>query len=106
MKCFVLMANGAVANLEATFSNPKDFANFQSIVGGDIEVVAVLYDDKPATLLVNEDGIQQGLVPNARATLLYWTATIQGSTGADFDPLDGPLIHGNAILLPVDKRRL
>ena len=105
MKALVLSAaGGLVHSVELDFTT--DFEKIQQLVGGDIEVVTVLWNDKPATLCVNEEGAPRHLQPNARATALYWTATIKGITGVPFSPLTDPLIYGNAVLFPVDKRRL
>lgn len=83
-------------------------------VGGPVELASVLFNGSPATLAVNEVGasidakINPGgqLPANARATAIYWTATIIGRTGAPFNPLTMPMIHGTAVLIERDKRTL
>lgn len=104
MKAYIIHHSGQVATRELDPS--KDFETCQGLVEGYVEVVSVLVNKKPSTMYVNEDGIAQGLPVNARATAIYWTATIQGVTGTPFDPLRDPLIHGTVVLFPVDKRRL
>lgn len=66
--------------------------------GGIVERVHVLFEGNRCDMLVDEDGVAKNLPINARASLVYWTATHDGRTGAKFDPLHGPLIHGRAIL--------
>lgn len=63
------------------------------------ERVHVIFNDKPTLMLVGENSARRGMAPNARASLIYWTATCKGITGAKFDPLQGPMIYGTAILL-------
>ncbi len=93
----------------------KDFSRYaKEYIGGPTELVAVLYNGQPATMIVNEVGASTdpdinptGQLPiNARATAIYWTATIKGITPVPFNPLADPMIHGPAILIEVDKRRL
>lgn len=92
----------------------KHVPRFKAHVHGNIELVSVIYDGKPATMLVNEVGaatdpsINPGgqLPPNARATAIYWTATIIGVTRIPFEPLTAPMIHGNVVLIEKDKREL
>lgn len=73
------------------------------------ELVAVLHENGFATMLVAENARllpDHACIANARATAIYWTATIIGRTGLKFDPLQDPLIWGPAILIDVDKRTL
>lgn len=91
---------------------PRD--KMRAIVGGEIEYAAVLFNDRPATMVVNEIGAsfdkrinpKGPLQPNARATAIYWNATIRGRTGVTFEPLMMPMIHGTVLLLERDKRKL
>lgn len=104
MKAYTISPNGTV--LVHNDFKYSDINLLQSIIGGYVEYVSVWYDGKPATLIVNEDGLTKGLPPNARATSIYWTATILGKTGVAFNPLTDPLIVGNAVLLPISKSDL
>lgn len=74
----------------------------QQIVGcpqcSYVERVSVWFQDKPAEMYVNEEGLIHHLPINARATAIYWTATILGRTPVPFDPLRDSVIHGTAIL--------
>jgi hypothetical protein len=66
--------------------------------GGCTERVSVLFDGQICDMIVDESGAVNGLPINARASLIYWTATCQGKTGAAYVPLVGPLVHGRAVL--------
>ena len=111
MKVHVIQPDGVVRDVELIGLDKPSLRNF---VGGDIEYVAVLFNGKPATMIVNEIGAvrnseinQTGpMQPNARATAIYWTATIIGRTGVHFNPLKDPMIHGTAVLVEIDKRNL
>lgn len=113
MKMHTINPDGSVIDWDYKYSidMPKTLG---LIVGGPIEYVSVLYNDKPATLVVNEVGASLDpainpkgqLPPNARATSIYWTATIRGITGGSFAPLGMPLIHGTVVLIEKDKREL
>lgn len=105
MKAHTIQPNGQVIDSELT---KVDFELLRDYVGGDVELVAVLFNGQPATMIVNETGaIKTPPLPiNARATAIYWTATIKGITPAQFNPLSDPMIHGPAMLLEIDKRKL
>lgn len=112
MKMYVIHPEGQVQQAEvgryALMAMGRQFCE------GPVELVSVLFDGKPATMLVNEIGASadpelnpKGLLPaNARATAIYWTATIQGVTGMPFDPMKAPMIHGTVVLVDMDKRQL
>lgn len=115
MKAHIIQVNGDVIsydNWPENIDERKD--TLKQIVGGDLEYVAVLYEGEPATMIVNELGAVADpetnpgglLAPNARATAIYWTATITGRTGADFKPLSAPMVHGHAVLIEKSKREL
>ena len=119
MKAMLIQPGGDVSNIE--LPGTHDWPAFSAAarehlkIGDDmLELVAVIFDGKPATLLISEVGASKdtdinprGQLPaNARATAMYWTATIKGITPVPFNPLTMPMIHGAAILLEVDKRRL
>jgi len=108
MKPHLLHPDGRVIDSEVPDGVRLDHAALAAFVDGDIEYVAVLFNGKPATMIVNEMGAVSNppLAPNARATAIYWAATIQGVTGVPFNALEDPLIYGPAVLLEVDKRRL
>lgn len=111
MKVHVIHPDGVVRDVELIGLDNPSLRNF---VGGNIEYVAVLFNGKPATMIVNETGAVRDseinptgpMQPNARATAIYWTATIIKRTGVPFDPLRGPMIHGTAVLIEIDKRDL
>lgn len=105
MKAHTIYPDGLVRESEIP---QKDFprAMLRELVGGDIEYVAVIFMEQPATMIVNERGAIEKLPINARATAIYWTATIQGITGVAFDPLTAPMIHGIAVLIEQDLRTL
>lgn len=77
-----------------------------SLLNDEPEFAAVLYDGDAVTLVVGETSALKQLSPNARATGIYWTATIKGLTGVKYEPLTAPMIHGPAILIFEDKRDL
>ena len=108
MKAWILNVDSSVNDLKP-FDNPDSVALTRNDLtrlmkhlgikdGGMLECVSVLFNGKPCDMLVDESGAVNGLPVNSRASLIYWTATCQGKTGAPFDPLFGPLIHGRAIL--------
>lgn len=114
MKAWILNVDGSVNNLKP-FDDPAAYVagartglaksdllrlmkHLRIEDGGMLERVAVLFNDKRCDMIVDESGALKGLPINARASLIYWTATCRGRTGASFDPLAGPLIHGRAVL--------
>ncbi len=118
IKVHIMIEPGGIVT-EALWPDPrtnwKEFSEkAKFVVGGPTELVAVLFNDKPATMIVNEVGASTdpginpaGQLPvNARATAIYWTGTIKGITQVPFNPLADPLIHGPAILFEVSKRDL
>lgn len=100
----VLFEAGAVDPETLLKDNYRDLlASLAEIVGGGgPEFVMVLYAGQVCTMVVDETGatnIHGGPKrPNARATAIYWTATIQGRTDVAYDPLRAPMIHGTAVL--------
>lgn len=107
MKAHTIYPDGQVREGEIP---QKEFptAMLRELVGGDIEYVAVIFDEKPATMIVNERGgvMNPPLAINARATAIYWTATAQGITGIAYEPLKAPMIYGTAVLIEHDLRTL
>ena len=99
MRIHVIAPNGVVTFHQTGAAPPREW--LQEQVGGDVEYVRVLFKDGESTMIVNESGGVQNppLSVNARATAIYWTATILGRTGVKFDPLIEPLIHGTAVLI-------
>ena len=77
------------------------------VVRGSPEWAAVLFNGQPATLIVDETGaFPPYKPPNTRATSIYWTATVIGRTGQPFEPLKMSMIHGDVLLVEIDKRQL
>lgn len=111
MKAHTLFPDGRVVDSEIT-DGPFPAAQMRGIVEGDVELVAVIFEGQPATLVVNETGAMQDsnrnpsaqLTPNPRATAIYWTGTIQGRTGSNYAPLTMPMVYGVAVLIERDKR--
>ena len=109
-KMHVIQPDGSVSTTEITALPGRK--ELQAIVGGFHEPVRVLgANGAEAVLVVNETGAinpaaafgeghenRPPLQPNARATAIYWTATILGRTGVRFDPFSAPMIHGPAVL--------
>jgi len=101
MKAYVIEPFGDV--IEADL-NLGTWGQLREIIGSQtLELVSVLYNGKPATMFVNENGIAEGDVPNVRATAIYWTATIRNVTGMKFEPLSMSMIYGVAILFEIAK---
>lgn len=71
------------------------------IGGGYVELVRVLWEDKPTQMFVDEEGLIKALPYNARATEIYMNATRQGQSGM---PPDSPAqpIAGIAVLYDKD----
>lgn len=74
-------------------------ATIREAIGGMPERVAVIFGGKPTLMYVEERSAVRNLPINARATAIYWTATMQGRTGVHFDPLNAPMVHGTAVVL-------
>lgn len=110
MKVHLISVDGKVTEYDWRDKAAISGQFLRETIHGFAEYVAVLYNGKPATLIVNETGAidcdQVKFAPNARATAIYWTATIQGRTPATFNPLQDPMVHGPAILVEIDKRLL
>lgn len=66
------------------------------IIGLPLEHVSVLYNDKPADMFVNEEGLLTGLPRNEKATAIYRAATLKRHPKAD--PEKFPFIVGPAVL--------
>lgn len=102
MRAWILHTDGGVEELDRGKDWTKEREFIRGVVGGDLEHVTVLYQDQIRDMFVNECGSgvhgHERLAPNARASLIYWTATCQGRTSAPFEPRTGPLIHGTAVL--------
>ena len=99
MKYRVLKSNEPAGDW--TIYQPKKFGldQWNQIVGGYIELVAVLYKNKRCTMIVNEtgaiqDGAREALSINAAATEIYHAAS--RARGEDW--IGPPYIHGNVIL--------
>ena len=114
MKYHVIYPSGKIKSGEWAENDTTLYQQWKGVVDGFPELASVLYEGKPATLVVNDRGAVEDkainpagvLPPNARATAIYWTATIIGRTGVTFAPLTSPMIHGTAILIEKDKREL
>jgi hypothetical protein len=64
----IIDPSGAVIEATPAHANGKwAFSDFQSLVGGYVEVVRL---DKSKVALVNEEGLLQGLAPNPTASAL------------------------------------
>lgn len=64
----IIDPSGTVVEATPTHANGKwDFSDFQSLVGGYVEVVRL---DKSKVALVNEEGLLIGLPPNPTASAL------------------------------------
>lgn len=100
MKYHIIDPSGAVTNDECGRGGLPD-VTMRRIIGGHIEVVHVLFNGERVDMVVNETGCMKGvpaLPVNARATAIYWTATLEGRTPVKWEPLTMPLVHGVAIL--------
>lgn len=114
MKLHTIYPDGRVADSEWKDDVDLSIHALKQAVGGNIEFVTVIFNGKPATMIVNEIGAStdpavnpSGQLPaNARATAIYWTATIRGITGQPFNPLEMPMVHGTVVLVEKDKRLL
>lgn len=69
------------------------------LVGGHLEYVHVLFNEKPTYMVVNETGaIQRPPLPvNHAATDVYWNASRR--RGQEPNPKTWPRIHGTAVVL-------
>lgn len=101
MKYAILKADGSTVEGECASRNGLGLEASQKIVGGFIEIVSVLHNAKPCTMVVNEEGAlckwgtgQLPLPINARASDIYkaWSRT-QGRVW-----VGAPYIHGDVIL--------
>jgi hypothetical protein len=64
----IIDPTGTVVEATPVHANGKwDFADFQSLVGGYVEVVRL---DRTKVALVNEDGMALGLPPNPAASMV------------------------------------
>ncbi len=72
---------------------PPDLKAMQAYVEGGIEVVNVLFNDKAAQMIVNDEGAIHHTNLNPKATSLYHANSIKKGNIPDW------FIHGPAILL-------
>ena len=72
----IIDPTGAVVEATPPYGAVKwAFSDFQSLVGGYVEVVR-LPGDKSKVALVNEDGLSLGLPPNRAASALLGTPVV------------------------------
>ena len=108
MKSTIIGVDGSTEHYELSDDEKIRRKELKHMVDGPLEYVAILYKGMHCTLVVNEIGATQltdrgPLPPNARATSMYWTATILGRTGVPFDPLSDPMVHGVVVLIEKSK---
>lgn len=73
-------------------TQPPTLKELQEIVEGYIEIVDILYKDKPCQMIVNEDGKLKDLPINSKATEIYVkSARLSGHTP--------DVIFGNVVVL-------
>lgn len=92
-----IAVNGQISVTDATV--PPTLEEMQEYVDGYIEVVAVLFNDGPQQMIINEEGALKQLRINLHATSVYHAAPI-----VQKGQIPNQVIYGNAILL--DNMRL
>lgn len=93
----IIRANGTEAPINAELTLER----MQAMVGGWIEVVTLdVTPDHSEVLIVNEEGLLDGLPPNAAATRLY-----RGSPAQHDGLIVGDAIHCKVLDLGLDTER-
>lgn len=100
MKAHLIQPDGSAEiveyNGEPTLDQMRDF------IGDNIEFVSVLFQDKPAHMIVDEMGALKPLPVNERATSIYHNAQVKPSCkkrGIVYKAEEYAQIHGPAMVL-------
>lgn len=69
-QCTILTIKAGQAPVRSTQPNAPSLEDVQEAVGGYVELLNIRVGQKPAQLLVNEDGLSMGLPINEAASML------------------------------------